>query len=76
MQNKLTQNWGSSTTWLRFFIIVLLLLGIFFRFVFSVLIAIGQGIYVVITERFRFNKTIAAYLLASLAGFLTFIYDY
>lgn len=33
MKNKLTQNWDSSTTWLRFFIIVLLLLGIFFRFV-------------------------------------------
>jgi len=51
---------------------VTLALGLY-TYLFSILIAIGQGIYVVITQRFRFNKTIAAYLLASIAGFLTFI---
>ncbi len=36
------------------------------------LVAIGHGVYVAVTERFRLSKTFTAYLLASLAGILTF----
>lgn len=43
-----------------------------YTYLFSGLVAIGHGIYVVITERFRLSKTLTAYLLASLAGFLAF----
>jgi hypothetical protein len=32
------------------------------------IVAIGQGIYVVILETFRFNKNVIGYLLASIAG--------
>ncbi len=43
-----------------------------YTFLFSALVAIGHGIYVVIIESFRLSKTLTAYLLASLAGFLAF----
>ncbi len=36
------------------------------------LVAIGHGIYITVIERFRLSKTFTAYLLASLAGILTF----
>jgi hypothetical protein len=32
------------------------------------IVAIGQGIYVVILETFRFNKNVIGYWLASIAG--------
>ncbi|MEH2064543.1 MAG: glycosyltransferase family 39 protein [Nostoc sp.] len=35
-------------------------------------VAIAHGIYVIATAKFRFNRTVKAYLLASLAGFLAF----
>lgn len=38
----------------------------------SGLVAIGYGIYVVATEKFRLSKSVIAYLLTSLAGFITF----
>ena len=34
------------------------------------IVAIGQGIYVVILERFRFNKNVIGSLLASIAGLI------
>ncbi|MBD2740754.1 glycosyltransferase family 39 protein [Coleofasciculus sp. FACHB-1120] len=40
---------------------------------FFVLVAIGHGIYLLTIEKFRFSKTVFAYLLASLVGFLTFV---
>lgn len=43
-----------------------------YSFTFSFLVAIGHAIYVVAIEKFRLTKTVAAYLLACLAGFLAF----
>lgn len=43
-----------------------------YSFLFSGLVAIGHGVYVVATERFRLSKTVTSYLLASLAGLLAF----
>ncbi|NEO21929.1 MULTISPECIES: glycosyltransferase family 39 protein [unclassified Moorena] len=43
-----------------------------YTFLFSIFVAIGHGIYVFIIERFRFNKTLIAYLISSGAGFLAF----
>jgi len=43
-----------------------------YTFLFSGLVVIGHGIYVVITERFRLSKTVTAYLLASFTGLLIF----
>jgi uncharacterized membrane protein len=36
------------------------------------LVAISQGIYVVVIERFRLSKTLISYILASLVGLITF----
>jgi uncharacterized membrane protein len=44
-----------------------------YTFLLSGLVAIGHGIYVLVTESFRLSKTVTAYLLASLAGFLAFL---
>jgi len=46
-----------------------LILGIY-TFLFTGLVAIGHGIYVVVTEGYRWSKTVKAYLLASLAGII------
>jgi uncharacterized membrane protein len=43
-----------------------------YTFLFSGLVAIGHGIYVLVTESFRLSKTVKAYLLASFVGFLAF----
>lgn len=43
-----------------------------YTFLFSGFVAIGHGIYVVVTERFKFSKTVLAYFLASSAGLLAF----
>jgi uncharacterized membrane protein len=40
-----------------------------YTFIFSGLVAISHGIYVVVKERFRGTKTLAAFVLASLIGF-------
>lgn len=44
-----------------------------YTFLLSGLVAIGHGIYILVTESFRWSKTVTAYLLASLAGFLAFL---
>ncbi len=49
-----------------------LALGIYTS-VLSGLVALGHGIYVVAHERFRFSKTLIAYLRASLTGLLLFM---
>lgn len=43
-----------------------------YTFPFSVFVGIGYGIYVIVIEEFRFNKTVRAYLLASLMALLSF----
>jgi len=40
---------------------------------FHTLVAIGHGIYIIVTEKFRFSKTVIAYLSASVIGFLSFL---
>ncbi len=44
-----------------------------YTYLFSGLVAIGHGIYVFINENFRLSKTLTAYILASLAGFIAFV---
>ncbi|WP_026733854.1 glycosyltransferase family 39 protein [Fischerella sp. PCC 9605] len=44
-----------------------------YTFLLSGFVAIAHGIYVLATAKFRWNKTVKAYLLASLAGFLAFM---
>jgi uncharacterized membrane protein len=44
----------------------------FYSHLYFIFVAIGQAIYVVAIERFRLNKTLTSYLLASLTGFLAF----
>ncbi|KAB8320945.1 hypothetical protein SD81_005285 [Tolypothrix campylonemoides VB511288] len=44
-----------------------------YTFLFSALVTIAHGVYVVATERFRLTKRVIAYLFASLVGLLAFI---
>jgi uncharacterized membrane protein len=43
-----------------------------YTFLFSALVALGHGIYIVAIERFRLTKVLISYLLALLAGMLLF----
>ncbi|MDP8965756.1 MAG: glycosyltransferase family 39 protein, partial [Cyanobacteriota bacterium] len=43
-----------------------------YTFLFSALVALGHGIYIVALERFRLTKVLISYLLALLAGMLLF----
>ncbi|MBP5973811.1 glycosyltransferase family 39 protein [Brasilonema sp. CT11] len=60
----------TKLSWVMYAVTVVLGL---YTFLFSGLVTIAHGIYVVATEKFRFTKTVIAYLLASLLGFLAFI---
>ncbi len=44
-----------------------------YTFLLSGFVAVAHGTYVIATEKFRWAKTVKAYLLASLAGFLVFM---
>lgn len=44
----------------------------FYTFLFTGLVAIGHGIYVVVIAGYRLSKTVTAYLLASVAGLIAF----
>ena len=46
------------------------LVVIFFSHLFLGIVAIAQGTYVVIVEKFRFNKNVIGYLLESIAGYI------
>ena len=48
---------------------VTLVLGFYSHLLFGI-VAIGHGIYVVIIEKFRFNKNVIGYLLALIAGLI------
>lgn len=61
---------GSKKLWMIYAVTVALGL---YTFLFSGLLAIAHGIYVFAIERFRFTKTVKAYLIATSAGFLAFI---
>ena len=45
----------------------------FYTFLFSAFVAIGHGIYVFATQRYRITKTFTAYLLASIIGVIAFV---
>jgi uncharacterized membrane protein len=45
----------------------------FYSYLFFAFVAVSHGIYTIITERFKLTKTLVAYLLAALSGFLFFI---
>lgn len=45
----------------------------FYTYVFTALVAIGHGIYVIVQERFRFTKTFRSYLISSLIAALAFV---
>ncbi|HEY9707990.1 MAG TPA: glycosyltransferase family 39 protein [Oculatellaceae cyanobacterium] len=45
----------------------------FYTFLFTGLVAIGHGIYVVAIAGYRWSKTVKAYLLASVAGLIVFL---
>lgn len=59
--------WQTQKSWITYG--VTMVLG-FYSYLFSALVFIGHGIYVVITERLRFHKTVISYLSTSLVGFL------
>ncbi|MBN3926879.1 glycosyltransferase family 39 protein [Nostoc sp. NMS4] len=43
-----------------------------YTFLFTGFVAVAHGIYVISTAKFKFTRTVKAYLLASIAGFLAF----
>ncbi|NEO91234.1 MAG: hypothetical protein F6K56_13700 [Moorea sp. SIO3G5] len=45
----------------------------FYTFLFSILVAISHGIYVLVTERFRFSKRLVYYGLSSLMALMVFV---
>lgn len=64
IRNRTLFNWGLYA--------VSLALGLY-SFLFTILVAVGHGIYTFIIEGWRFTRTVKAYLFASLVGFLLFI---
>lgn len=44
-----------------------------YTYLFSVLVVIAHGIYVIAIERFRWSKAVKAYLIATLGGILVFV---
>ena len=44
----------------------------FYTYLFSIFVVISHGVYVLATERLRWNKTVIAYLITALAGLLCF----
>ncbi|MFE1746212.1 glycosyltransferase family 39 protein [Coleofasciculus sp. H7-2] len=43
-----------------------------YTFLFSALVAVAQGIYIIVTERFRWTPIVTAFVIASLAGVFIF----
>lgn len=61
---------NTKTTWIIY--AATLPLGLYCHLLFT-LVAAAHSIYVILTEKFRFNHKIRAYLVVSTAGILTFI---
>ncbi|WP_414564473.1 MULTISPECIES: glycosyltransferase family 39 protein [unclassified Anabaena] len=61
-----------GSKWLWGIYAVTVVLGLY-TFLFSGLVALSHGIYVFAIERFRFTKTVRAYLTATSIGFLAFV---
>lgn len=60
-------------TKLRWSIYTLTLILALYTHMFSGFVALGHGLYMVISENFKFSKTLKAYLLASLTGIIFFL---
>ena len=60
----------TKVSWL---IYALTLTASLYTFLLSFLVASGHGIYVLVSEKFKFSKTLISYFLASLIGFIAFI---
>ena len=60
---------GTKLNWSIYAVAIALSL---YTYMFSALVAIGHGIYVVVNSGFRFTKTVRNYLIASLGGILLF----
>lgn len=61
---------GTRTSWLIYAATMVLS---FYTFLFSALVAIGHGIYVLLLERFRLTKNLVGYGIASLLALLLFL---
>ena len=57
-------------SWILYVVTIVLSL---YTFLFSGLVMIGQGLYVLTREGFKFSKVTSTYLLASLVGILTYV---
>ncbi|MBE9094230.1 glycosyltransferase family 39 protein [Tychonema sp. LEGE 07203] len=57
----------TNSSWALYAITVAL--GFYSHLLFA-LVALGQGIYVVVIEKWRFNKTVIGYFIASIVGFI------
>jgi uncharacterized membrane protein len=51
----------------------LTLIAGFYTFLYSIFVVLGQGIYVLITEKFKFNQVLKSYLLSSTIALIAFI---
>ncbi|MEH2049527.1 glycosyltransferase family 39 protein [Nostoc sp.] len=60
----------TKLSWLLYGITITLGL---YTYLLTILVAIGNGLYVLIIERFRFTKAVIAYILASLLAILAFL---
>lgn len=60
-------------TWQSWAIYAVTLTLNLYTFLFSIFVAIAQGLYVLIIEKFRWSQTVKAYLLAACAGILAFL---
>lgn len=63
IQQKTALSWGVY--------VIAIILGLY-SFLFSGLVMLSHGVYILIIERFRLNKTVVSYLVASLIGILAF----
>ncbi|MEH2406129.1 glycosyltransferase family 39 protein [Nostoc sp.] len=60
----------TKVSWLLY--AITMTLGLY-TYLLTILVAIANGLYVLVIERFRFTKTVIAYILASLLAFLAFV---
>ncbi|NET59246.1 MAG: hypothetical protein F6K47_24830 [Symploca sp. SIO2E6] len=70
---SITNRRNTKATVLAWSIYAVTLVAGLYTFLFSVLVALGHGLYVVATQGWYLTKTVIAYLLASLAGVIIFL---
>lgn len=60
----------TKTSWILY--TVTIILGLY-TYIFTALVALSHGIYVIVFEKFKLSKTVKTYLITSSVGFLTFV---